>query len=84
MHEIVRYDPSLKEQVARLQRNLWSRDTRLNTAYFEWNDEENPFIKVPAGTPRAEREPRHRNAGNVRVLLGGRVSGAPGSRSLRG
>ena len=47
MHEIVRYDPGLKEQIARLQRHLWSADVRLNTAYFEWKYEENPFIKVP-------------------------------------
>ena len=47
MHEIVRYDPSLKEEIARLQRHLWSRDIRLNTAYFEWKYEENPFIKGP-------------------------------------
>jgi len=47
MHEIVRYDPGLKEQIARLQRHLWSDDVRLNRAYFEWKYEENPFIKVP-------------------------------------
>lgn len=47
MHEIVRYHPGLKEQIARLQRHLWSDDVRLNTAYFEWKYEENPFIKVP-------------------------------------
>jgi len=47
MYEIVRYDPGLKEQIARLQRHLWSGGVRLNTAYFEWKYEENPFIKVP-------------------------------------
>lgn len=47
MHEIARYDPSLKEQIVRLQRHLWSDDVRLNTAYFEWKYEENPFIKEP-------------------------------------
>ena len=47
MHEIVRYDPGLKEQIARVQRHLWSEDLGLNTAYFEWKYEQNPYGKVP-------------------------------------
>lgn len=47
MHEIVRYDPGLKGQIARVQRHLWSDDLGLNTAYFEWKYEQNPYGKAP-------------------------------------
>jgi GNAT superfamily N-acetyltransferase len=47
MHELVRYHPDRKEQIAGLQRHLWSADVRLNRAYFAWKYEENPFIKAP-------------------------------------
>lgn len=47
MHELVRYHPDRKEQIARLQRNLWSADVGLNAAYFAWKYEENPFMKAP-------------------------------------
>jgi GNAT superfamily N-acetyltransferase len=47
MHELVRYHPDRKEQIASVQRNLWSADVGLNTAYFGWKYEENPFMKAP-------------------------------------
>jgi GNAT superfamily N-acetyltransferase len=47
MHELVRYHPDRKEQIARLQRHLWSADVGLNAAYFAWKYEENPFIEAP-------------------------------------
>jgi GNAT superfamily N-acetyltransferase len=47
MPEIVRYDPTWTEPIARLQRNLWGGDPRLNTAYFEWKYLENPYSKTP-------------------------------------
>jgi GNAT superfamily N-acetyltransferase len=47
MYELVRYDPDRKGEIARLQRHLWSDDGGLNTAYFAWKYEENPFIKTP-------------------------------------
>lgn len=47
MHELVRYHPDQKEQIAALQRSLWSADVGLNTAYFAWKYEENPFMKAP-------------------------------------
>jgi GNAT superfamily N-acetyltransferase len=46
-YEIVRYRPSHKSQVAKLQTNLWSSDTALAARYLEWKYEENPYTKDP-------------------------------------
>jgi len=47
MHELVRYHPDRKQQIAQLQRHLWSADVALNAAHFAWKYEENPFVKAP-------------------------------------
>ena len=47
MDQIVGYRPELKGQIARLQRHLWGRDEALNTAYFEWKYERNPYLPAP-------------------------------------
>ncbi len=47
MYEIVGYRPELKGQIARLQRHLWGGDEALNTAYFEWKYERNPYLPGP-------------------------------------
>ena len=44
-YEIVRYRPELKRQVIELQTHLWSPDLSLNTSYFEWKYERNPYLK---------------------------------------
>jgi GNAT superfamily N-acetyltransferase len=46
-YEIVRYRPDLKRQVVALQTTLWSPNLALNTAYFEWKYERNPYLKEP-------------------------------------
>lgn len=45
--EIVRYIPELKPQLLQVQTHLWSRDVRLNDAYFRWKYEENPYFREP-------------------------------------
>ena len=45
-YEISRYRPEHKAQVAVLQTDLWSSDTRLNTAYLEWKYEQNPYLDI--------------------------------------
>jgi GNAT superfamily N-acetyltransferase len=46
-YEIVRYRPDLKAQVLALQTHLWSPDRAINTSYFEWKYEQNPYLKEP-------------------------------------
>jgi len=46
-YDIVPYDPALKPQIAALQRHLWRGDVALNTAYFEWKYEQNPYVNAP-------------------------------------
>jgi hypothetical protein len=45
--EFVRYQPDLKGQVVELQTHLWSPSLALNTAYFEWKYERNPYLVEP-------------------------------------
>jgi GNAT superfamily N-acetyltransferase len=46
-YEFVRYQPDLKGQVVELQTHLWSPSLALNTAYFEWKYERNPYLVEP-------------------------------------
>ena len=46
-YELISYRPGLKTQVIELQVHLWSPDLALNTAYFEWKYERNPYLKEP-------------------------------------
>lgn len=46
-YEIVRYEPEFKKQLVDLQTNLWSPSLALNTAYFEWKYERNPYLAAP-------------------------------------
>jgi len=46
-YEIVKYQPDFKAQVVELQTYLWSRNLDLNTSYFEWKYERNPYITKP-------------------------------------
>jgi GNAT superfamily N-acetyltransferase len=46
-YEIIRYRPELKRQVVELQTHLWSPSLALNTSYFQWKYEQNPYIKEP-------------------------------------
>lgn len=45
--EFIHYRPEFKTQIAVLQTHLWSPSTELNTAYFEWKYERNPFVRDP-------------------------------------
>ena len=45
--EIVRYSKTFKDQVVALTTHLWSSNTGLNAAYFEWKHEQNPYIEEP-------------------------------------
>jgi GNAT superfamily N-acetyltransferase len=46
-YEIVRYHPDLKTEIIKLQTFLWGPDLTLNTLYFEWKYERNPYLKEP-------------------------------------
>jgi GNAT superfamily N-acetyltransferase len=46
-YEFVRYHPDLKRQVVELQTHLWSPSEALNTSYFEWKYERNPYLDGP-------------------------------------
>jgi GNAT superfamily N-acetyltransferase len=46
-YELVCYEPGLKKQVIELQTHLWSPSVGLNTAYFEWKYERNPYVDAP-------------------------------------
>jgi len=46
-YEIERYHPDLKPKVIKLQRHLWSANLALNTSYFEWKYEKNPYLAEP-------------------------------------
>jgi GNAT superfamily N-acetyltransferase len=46
-YEIVRYQPDFRKDVVELQKNLWSPDPELNTAYLEWKHERNPYLQPP-------------------------------------
>lgn len=46
-YELVPYKPGLKAQVIELQSHLWSPSKALNTAYFEWKYERNPYVDAP-------------------------------------
>jgi GNAT superfamily N-acetyltransferase len=46
-YRLVPYDPAFKEQIAELQRHLWHGGRALNTAYFEWKYEQNPYLGDP-------------------------------------
>lgn len=47
IYELICYEPGLKGQVIELQSHLWSPDPVLNTAYFEWKYERNPYVDSP-------------------------------------
>lgn len=46
-YEIVKYQPDYKKDVVELQKQLWSPDPELNTAYLEWKHERNPYLRPP-------------------------------------
>jgi GNAT superfamily N-acetyltransferase len=46
-YELVCYEPRLKRQVIELQSHLWSPNAALNTSYFEWKYERNPYVDRP-------------------------------------
>ncbi len=46
-YEVVPYQPALKTQVIELQTHLWGPSLSLNTTYFEWKYERNPYIDEP-------------------------------------
>jgi GNAT superfamily N-acetyltransferase len=46
-YEIVKYTPALRGQLLELQTHLWSREIDLNSAYFRWKYEENPYVREP-------------------------------------
>lgn len=46
-YEIVRYDRAFRDQVAELQRHLWSDDATVNAAYLDWKYHQNPYLDEP-------------------------------------
>jgi GNAT superfamily N-acetyltransferase len=61
-YEVVKYDPSLLDDVLRLEIHLWGDNAEINRRYFEWKYEQNPYVQEPLiyvvlhrGTPVAVR-----------------------------
>ena len=46
-HELVRYEPGFKDEIAGMLKLLLSRDVADNRRYFEWKYEENPYFTEP-------------------------------------
>jgi GNAT superfamily N-acetyltransferase len=46
-YTIVKYRPEYRDQVVELQKYLWSPSTTLNSEYFEWKYERNPYLDSP-------------------------------------
>ncbi len=46
-YQIVPYRPELRDQVVSLQTHLVSPDVALNSAYFAWKHERNPYTAGP-------------------------------------
>ena len=44
-YQVVRYEPSHKQQVADLERGLWCQDLATAVRYLEWKYEQNPYAK---------------------------------------
>ena len=46
-YEVVCYESGLKAKVIGLQVHLWGPSETLNTAYFEWKYQSNPYVHTP-------------------------------------
>ncbi|MDH3474733.1 MAG: GNAT family N-acetyltransferase [Rhodospirillales bacterium] len=46
-YEIIPYRPEFKDQVVRLQGELWRQDAARDAAYFKWKYEDNPYLETP-------------------------------------
>jgi hypothetical protein len=45
--KLVKFQPEHKDQIIKLQTNLWGPDLALNRAYFEWKYEQSPYQTAP-------------------------------------
>jgi hypothetical protein len=46
-YRIVTYSPEFRPQILELQNHLWGHDFLLNSKYFAWKYEDNPYIQDP-------------------------------------
>ena len=46
-YRVVRYEPRLRTAVCRLQQLHWTPDLEVNSAYFGWKYERNPYLSEP-------------------------------------
>jgi hypothetical protein len=46
-YKIIKYSPEFKDQVLRLQRQMWGPYDKRNAAYFDWKYEQNPYLESP-------------------------------------
>ena len=46
-YRVVRYEPGLRSAVCRLQQLHWSPNPEVNSAYFAWKYERNPYLREP-------------------------------------
>jgi GNAT superfamily N-acetyltransferase len=46
-YEIAKYTPQFRSQVVELQAHLWGPHLAVNTAYFAWKYERNPYVEAP-------------------------------------
>jgi len=46
-YEIVKYSPEFRDQVIEIQKYLWGPESKINSAYFDWKYERNPYVKDP-------------------------------------
>ncbi len=46
-YELTKYTPDFRDQILTLQTHLWSLNLAVNSAYFRWKHEENPYLHEP-------------------------------------
>ncbi|MEM7221933.1 MAG: GNAT family N-acetyltransferase [Pseudomonadota bacterium] len=46
-YQLVKYDPRYRDGILQLQTHLWSPDHKLNSDYFTWKYDENPYLDAP-------------------------------------
>jgi GNAT superfamily N-acetyltransferase len=46
-YRIVKYDPVYNDQICELEKDLWSRDYRINESYLRWKYLESPYSYPP-------------------------------------
>lgn len=46
-YELAKYHPDFRDEIVKLQTHLWSSDLAVNSEYFRWKYEQNPYLPNP-------------------------------------